>query len=197
MRQRGARGIIGLKRVFKIMDDDGSGYLDQNEFQKALKDYRVQVTPDEGRILYQCFDTNRDGTISYDEFLRGVIGEMTGPRLTLVRKAFAKLDRNNNGVVELEDIKGVYNAKQHPDVKLGKKTEEEVLIEFLDTFEMHYSLIHPGSRGDKMISFEEFVEYYNNVSMSIEDDRYFELMMTNAWNLNNQAPYKKGWGAEY
>jgi Ca2+-binding EF-hand superfamily protein len=129
--------------------------------------------------------------------LRGVIGEMTAPRLTLVRKAFAKLDRNNNGVVDLEDIKGVYNAKQHPDVKLGKKTEEEVLIEFLDTFEMHYSLIHPGSRGDKTISFEEFVEYYNNVSMSIEDDRYFELMMTNAWNLNNQAPYKKGWGSEY
>lgn len=47
MRQRGARGIIGLKRVFKIIDDDSSGFIDQNEFQKALKDYRVQVTPDE------------------------------------------------------------------------------------------------------------------------------------------------------
>ena len=50
---------------------------------------------------------------------------------------------------------------------------------------MHYSLLHPGSRGDKKITFEEFVEYYNNVSLSIEDERYFELMMTNAWNLNN------------
>jgi Ca2+-binding EF-hand superfamily protein len=32
MRQRGARGIIGLKRVFKIIDDDNNGYLDSNEF---------------------------------------------------------------------------------------------------------------------------------------------------------------------
>ena len=32
MRQRGARGIIGLKRVFKIIDDDSNGYLDSNEF---------------------------------------------------------------------------------------------------------------------------------------------------------------------
>lgn len=32
--------------------------------------------------------------------------------------------------------------------------------------------------------------------MSIDDDRYFELMMTNAWNLNNVS-YKKGWGTEY
>jgi len=188
MRQRGARGIIGLKRVFKIIDDDMSGYIDRNEFAKALKDYRVQVTPDEANVLYGIFDTNRDGRISYDEFLRGVVGAMNQNRIALVRRAFEKLDTNRNGIVELEDIKNLYNAKFHPDVKLGKKTEEEVLIEFMDTFEMHYSLTHPGTKGDKLISFDEFVEYYNNVSMSIEDDRYFELMMTNAWNLNNTAP---------
>ena len=94
----------------------------------------------------------------------------------------------------MEDIKSIYNAKQHPDVKLGKKTEEEVFIEFLDTFELHYSLLHPGSRGDKVVTFAEFKEYYNNISMSFEDDRYFELMMTNAWNLNNAPAYKRGWG---
>ena len=42
--------------------------------------------------------------------------------------------------MNIDDIKGVYNAKFHPDVKAGKKTEEEVLGEFLDTFELHYSL---------------------------------------------------------
>ena len=194
MASRGARGILGLRRIFKIMDDDNSGYLDQSEFNKALKDYRVNVTPDEGRKLFRIFDVNGDGSISYDEFLRMVIGEMNQPRKNLVKRAFDKIDKNRNGIVELDDLKGVYNAKNHPDVKLGKKTEEEVLSEFLDTFEMHYSLLHPGSR-DKRISFDEFIEYYNNVSMSIEDDRYFELMITNAWNLNNVS-YSKGWGGE-
>ena len=33
--------MIGLKRQFKIMDTDGSGALDFNEFKKALDDYRV------------------------------------------------------------------------------------------------------------------------------------------------------------
>lgn len=183
--------------MFKIIDDNSNGFLDKNEFEKALKDYRVQTTPQEANVLFNCFDINRDGQISYDEFLRIVVGIMNQNRQLLVRRAFDKLDRNKNGIVELDDLKGVYNAKFHPDVKLGKKTEEEVLIEFLDTFEMHYSLLHPGSRGDKKITFDEFIEYYNNVSMSIEDDRYFELMMTNAWNLNNQAPAKKGWGADY
>jgi len=62
MRQRGARGIIGLKRIFKIMDDDGSGFLDKHEFSKALKDYRVTVTPEEGARLYDIFDMNQRRT---------------------------------------------------------------------------------------------------------------------------------------
>jgi Ca2+-binding EF-hand superfamily protein len=76
MAARGARGILGLKKVFKIMDDDNSGYLDISEFNKALKDYRVNVTAEESRKLFQIFDMNGDGNISYDEFLRQVIGEM-------------------------------------------------------------------------------------------------------------------------
>jgi hypothetical protein len=38
---------------------------------------------------------------------------------------------------------------------------------------------------------EEFVEYYTNVSASIDDDRYFELMMRNAWNLDQNKG--QGW----
>ena len=138
MAARGARGILGLRKVFKIMDDDNSGYLDEYEFSKALKDYRVNVSAEEQSKLFRIFDMNGDGNISYDEFLRQVIGEMNQNRMRLVKRAFDKLDKNGNGIVELDDIRGVYNAKNHPDVKLGKKTEDEVLAEFLDTFEAHY-----------------------------------------------------------
>ena len=40
------------------------------------------------------------------------------------------------------------------------------------------------------------MEYYNNVSMSIDDDKYFELMMNSDWNLDNSRVTKKGWGGE-
>jgi len=45
------------------------------------------------------------------------------------------LDRSGDGVVTLDDIQGKYNAAFHPDVKSGKRTEDEVLTEFLETFE--------------------------------------------------------------
>jgi len=141
------------------------------------------------------FDMNNDGGVDYDELMRSVAGEMTPIRKALVKKAFDKLDQNKNGVIEIDDIKACYNAKCHPEVRSGKKKEDEVLAEFLDTFELHHSLKHPEEK-DRKINVREFMEYYNNVSCSIDNDQYFELMITNAWNLDNKS-YQKGWGAEY
>jgi len=117
-------------------------------------------------------------------------------RRLLAEKAFKIMDKDKSGKLSIDDIKGVYNAKMHPDVKSGKKNEEEVLGEFLDTFETHYALSHENQR-DREITMDEWVEYYDNVSMSIDDDKYFELMMNSAWNLDGSKVTKKGWGAEY
>ena len=183
-----------MQRIFKIMDDNQNGSLEIQEFWKAVCDFRIQISPEEARKLFDLFDLNGDGSVDYNELMRSVVGEMNPYRKALVKKAFDKLDDNKNGVIELDDIKKFYNAKFHPEVKAGKKTEDEVLGEFIDTFELHHSLKNPNDK-DRRIEFKEFVEYYNNVSASIDNDAYFELMMTNAWNLNNVS-YKKGWGGE-
>jgi len=60
---------------------------------------------------------------------------MNEKRRNIVTLAFKKFDADGNGHISIEDLKGRYNAGNHPDVKLGKKTEEDVLYEFLDTFE--------------------------------------------------------------
>lgn len=44
---------------------------------------------------------------------------------------------------------------------------------------------------DNKVTIDEFIEYYNNVSCSIDNDSYFDTMITNAWSLagdvNNPA----------
>jgi len=123
-----------------------------------------------------------------------VSGEMSPSRKAFVMKAFKKIDKDDSGILDIRDIQGTYNAKEHPDVKKGIKTEEEVLSEFLDTFELHHSLKHPEDK-DRQVTPKEFIEYYTNVGSCIENDQYFELMITNAWNLNDKS-YKKAWGGE-
>jgi Ca2+-binding EF-hand superfamily protein len=41
IKERGARGLAGIGRSFRVMDDNNSGMLSTEEFFKALKDYRI------------------------------------------------------------------------------------------------------------------------------------------------------------
>ena len=192
---RGSRGIMGLGRSFKIADDDRSGNLGMDEFKKAIHDFRVGLKPAQSEKLFGIFDRDGSGAIDYDEFLRGVRGGMNEFRQGLAMKAFAIMDKDGSGILEIDDIRQKYNAKHHPDVKAGKKTEDEILYEFIDTFETHHTQ-NADDAQDGRVSKTEWIEYYNNVSMSIDRDDYFELMMNNAWNLKGDKVTKKAWAGE-
>jgi len=174
--------------------------LNHEEFVKCIHDFRVGLNEADSLRLFAIYDSDQSGTVSYDEFLRGVVGEMNKFRANIAMKAFAIMDKDGSGTIDLDDIKGVYNATKHPDVISGKKTEDEVLYEFLDTFEVHHATANGDSGKDARdgsVTKPEWKEYYNNISCSIERDDYFELMMNNAWNLKGDRVTKKGWGGAY
>jgi len=188
---------MGIGKKFKIADDDGSHTLDKEEFKKAMHDFRIGLNPKQVAQAFDIFDRDGSGDISYDEFLRSIRGEMNQTRAALCKRAYTIMDSDKSGMLDINDIRQTYNAKHHPDVKSGKKTEDDILMEFLDTFEDHFCDMkgNEDSRDGK-ITMQVWLEYYNNVSMSIDDDEYFKLMMNNAWNLDGKKTTKKGWGGE-
>ena len=64
----------------------------------------------------------------------------------------------------------------------GRKTERQVLEEFLSTFEMALS-----DKPDGIVTLDEFIEYYSSVSASIDNDAYFAQMMNSSWNIKGDA----------
>eukprot|EP01038_Epipyxis_sp_PR26KG_P004385 gene4385-6201_t len=174
---RGARGIVGLQRKFRIMDDDNSKSLNLVEFKKAMKECSLSLTDLQLNEMFSFFDKDGSGTIDFDEFLIGIRGTLNGKRKSLVSMAFNTLDKNGSGEVDPEDMVGVYNAEKHPDVIAGKRSADEVLREFLDTFDV-------GGVKDGVVTRPEFENYYANLSASIDDDNYFELMIRNAWHIS-------------
>ena len=189
---RGIKGICSIARYFRIVDENNTQTIDFKEFQRCCDKFQLDLTDKEIQIAFVSFDRDNTGEIDYDEFLRTIRGEMSDFRKNLVNQVFNKLDINGNGEISFDELQSKYSAKNHPEVLNGEKTEEEVLKEFMDTFQDTYNYLC-GTETDNIITLEEFMEYYENISMIIDDDDYFEIMLNNAWNLDNQNNYKKGW----
>lgn len=103
---RGTRGILGMARLFRIIDDDNSKTLSFPEFSKCLNDLRLDFKPDEVKKLFNKFDTDRSGTIDYEEFLSLIRGPLNANRVKVVKEAFRKLDTDGSGVITIEDVRG-------------------------------------------------------------------------------------------
>lgn len=174
--QRGAHGIKGLARQFRIMDDSGDKKLDKEEFTKGLQDFGVYLSPAEIDALFQEMDKDGNGTIRFDEFLVSLRPPMSAARLNLIKQAFKKMDKTGDGVVTVHDLRGVYNAHQHPKYQNGELTEEQIFLLFLKNFDS-------PNNPDGKITEEEFINYYAGVSASVDTDAYFDLMMRNAWKI--------------
>lgn len=51
------------------MDDDGNKKIDLKEFKKGLRDYGVDLDPEEVMEMFGAFDRDGSGSIDFDEFL--------------------------------------------------------------------------------------------------------------------------------
>ena len=47
--------------------------------------------------------------------------------------------------------------------------------------------MHLSGVSDGVVTREEWIEYYSNVSASIDNDAYFHQMMNSSWNLDGNA----------
>jgi Ca2+-binding EF-hand superfamily protein len=122
IKARGARGIMGIQRIFKIMDDNNSRTLSLVEFSKACRDFKIGISDEYIPTIFDAYDINHDGTLSIDEFLYALRGEMNEQRTAVVTQAFKKLDRDGSGYLNIMDIRDLYRADRHPDVIQGKRT---------------------------------------------------------------------------
>ncbi|XP_017722522.1 PREDICTED: calcyphosin [Rhinopithecus bieti] len=172
---RGASGIQGLARFFRQLDRDGSRSLDADEFRRGLAKLGLVLDQAEAEGVCRRWDRDSSGTLDLEEFLRALRPPMSQAREAVIAAAFAKLDRSGDGVVTVDDLRGVYSGRAHPKVRSGEWTEDEVLRRFLDNFD--------SSEKDGQVTLAEFQDYYSGVSASMNTDEEFVAMMTSAWQL--------------
>jgi Ca2+-binding EF-hand superfamily protein len=174
----GLHSIRSLGIVMRSIDDNGNGKLDREELRWGLADFGVEVSPRDLDSLMNALDTNRDGQVDYNELLRGLRGNLSPRRRAMISAAFDKLDVDGSGEVTLEDVSTLYDASNHPAVLKGELTEEDVLTEFMGQWDT--------CDKDGIVTRAEFMEYYKDVSASVDTDDYFVFMMEQAWGIKEE-----------
>merc|ERR1712070_1022560 len=112
-KRSGGGGILGLSRNFRIIDRDGSGSLTIDEFKLAMKKFQVGFSDEESETLFNFYDSKGegDGKLDFDEFLKGLRGQMNDMRRELCEQAFAEFlmafegeDGNRDGKVTMQEF---------------------------------------------------------------------------------------------
>lgn len=157
------------------MDNNNNGRLDVDDFRWGLMDFGISVSKEEATQVLSHFDRDGNGQVDFNEFLRTIRGDLSETRKRVIRQAYDKLDVNKDGTVKLDDIAKLYDVSRHPDILSGRRTPEQVFFEFMSLWDTQ--------QRDAIVTFEEFCDYYADVSASIDSDAYFEEMMKSAWKL--------------
>ena len=80
------------------MDDGGDRQLDVDDFRWGLIDFGIAVSKDEAQLLLTAFDRDKNGKVSFDEFLVALRGDINEFRQALIKRAYdEKLDVNKDG----------------------------------------------------------------------------------------------------
>ena len=85
------------------------------------------------------------------------------------------MDKDGSGEIDIVDIRGTYNCSMHPKFKSGEMSEEQIFLEFLQSF-------GDVDKNGK-VSRAEWNDYYAAVSGSVDNDEHFILIMKNAWKI--------------
>lgn len=150
---------MGLKKQFQVYDTNKNGTLEFDEFNSALSSFNLGLEDRDIETLFKSFDKNGDGVVDFKEFMNLVMGDLSALRQEILALAYGKLKKIGGGRVMIMDIKNNYNASKHPNVKTGKKSEEEQLTDFIETFEAHHNAEH-NYDAKAPISVNEFLDYY-------------------------------------
>lgn len=95
--------------------------------------------------------------------------------MSWVQAAYDKLDTTGDGKVTLEDIAKTIDVSTFPEVVNGQVTPKEVYMKYMSLWETQ--------EADGVVTFEEFCDYYKDISASVMDDEQFAMIMKTAWGL--------------
>jgi len=177
IRRAGMHEVRHLRRMCMAADVELKGYITVYSFQGILSFKAFRVKEEEMQQLATLFETApASGIIDYRRFFKLMAPTMAPMRIEVVKDAYALLQKHATaGFVEVPDLQKKWNPQCHPEVQRGEMTSVEAKQDFLQQWQI--------TSAEGHISWEEFLDYYQDVSAAVEDDSLFVELVRRAWGL--------------
>ena len=141
--------ICELHEAFNIFDVESDGSIDSKQLiilMNSLKQYPNQKELE--KILNE-FNIDKNGQIYFNQFLKIMAKRLKNIKEDedrYLKNLFSSLDRNNNGLISIHDIRYIVT---HSSEIISEKDIETIMKE-------------ADTDGDGLISFEEFMTIMKN-----------------------------------
>jgi len=177
IRGAGMHVVRRLRCMCVNADTDGRGTLPLHTFRGILSWIAIRLNDDEMDQLIALFELGPGSRIiDYRRFFTLMAPSMPNLRKDVVRDAYSKLQSMaRGGLVQVEDIQRNWNPKCHPEVQKGVITESEARQDFILQWDV--------TSADGLVSYEEFLEYYSDVSTAVESNEHFVELVRCGWRL--------------
>jgi hypothetical protein len=184
IQSRGLYAYTELRRLFKLADEDESNSLSLQEFKNVMKEYEIEYNDRDLRLIFEQFDRDRNGTIDFEEFMSTLRMPLSNIRLELIKLIYSRFQKyryGNEQVVHIKNFYSCYNPSQHPDVIERRISEDLALRQFLDSFECYAE--DDNDHHNQMVTYQRFVDYYQDLGSCITDDDYFNRLLYGTWEV--------------
>ena len=186
---KGIKTIINFLNQLKQYDRKGDKEISFPDLLEIFNNLNLHISEKDAKLLFSDFSEN--SKMNYAKFLTALVdNSLNERRENIVKEAFNRLDTENCGIVNLSDVKLVFNSKNCPLVKEGDATEEEFYNNFMETFQTHHNLVR--SPKIKKVNYDEFLNYYKYFSLTIQDDYLFEETLISCWKLSKSKQAHAG-----
>jgi len=151
--------------------------LPSRGFEGILSYMGIKLGRDEFPKLLELFESQPAGSemIDYVKFFSLMELEMPEVRISAVRDAYLRLRGDTEEQVNITDLQQNFNPLCYPEVREKEMTEVEALEDFLRQWDV------ASAEGE--VSWEEFLDYYRDVSLAVQKNAYFVELVRQAWNL--------------
>ena len=180
--KQGLPGVLRLSNFLRKYDVDLSNHITLEEFETVLSDLKVQFPAEDVKNMFRYLESpKRIDFMDYGLLIKDLTAGMSEERRGTVRSTYDRLDYADSTLLDLKQLKPIFNSRNYADVKNGRIHSEDIMNEFFSCIDLYVDM---QRNKDSRVNAEQFLEFWEHISPAIQSDATFESLVRNCFRFN-------------